>query len=107
MKPEVKEFKDDVELMQEVKEQSKRGISKEDLYVMSHDDDRTERVANKMSANKLGEGLESSVGKVFNKKGDELRAELKGLGFTQEEASEYENKLDHGSILLINTESKS
>lgn len=104
MKPVVKEFQDDVALMQEVKLQSQKGISKDNLYVISHDDDRTDRVAGNVDANKVGvseEGLETAVGNLFRKKGDELRAKFKELGFSQEEASELEEKLDHGKILLL------
>jgi hypothetical protein len=105
MKPVVKEFKDDIELKKEVKSLSEQGVSKDNIYVMSHDDDRTDRVADSISAGKLGEGLSTEDGKVFTKKGDELRAQFKELGFTQEESNEMEKKLDHGTILLINTQS--
>ncbi|MFD2209607.1 general stress protein [Virgibacillus halophilus] len=105
MKPTVKEFKDDVELKKEVKKLSEQGISKDKLYVMSHDDDRTDRVADSIAAGKLGEGFTTESGNVFTKKGDELRAQFKELGFTQDEANEFEKKLDHGTILLINTAS--
>lgn len=104
MKPTVKEFQDDKELMQEVKNQADSGVKKENLYVISHDDDRTDRVASKVDANEVGlgeEGLSTSVGNIFRKKGDELRAKFKELGFDQPEASSLEEKLDHGKILLM------
>ncbi|MEN1970223.1 general stress protein [Lentibacillus sp. N15] len=104
MNPIVKEFQDDVALKNEVKELSAKGISKDDLYVISHDVDRTERVAGKVDANTVGineEGLGTAVGNIFRKKGDELREKFKELGFTQEKANELEAKLDHGEILLI------
>jgi hypothetical protein len=105
MKPAVKEFQDDVELKKEFIKLKEQGVSKENLYVMSHDDDRTDRVADNISAGKLGEGLETAEGRVFTKKGDELRAQFKELGFSRDEANEFEKKLDHGTILLINTAS--
>lgn len=104
MKPTVKEFQDDKALMQEVKTQAANGVKKENLYVMSHDDDRTDRVAGKVDANEVGlqeEGLGTAVSNIFNKKGDELRAKLRELGFDQSESSNLEEKLDHGKILLI------
>lgn len=107
MRPAVKAFKDDVELKKEIDRVEKQGVSKTHLYVMSHDDDRTDRVADAISAGKLGKGFSTAHGNVFNRKGEELRRELKELGFTQEEANMYEEKLDHGSILLINTNDKS
>lgn len=103
MKPIVNEFKDDVELKKEIDRLAEKGVSKNNLNIMSHDDDRTERVADSISAGKLGEGFSTEQGNTFNKKGDELRAQLKELGFSQNEASDLEEKLDHGTILLINT----
>ena len=106
MKPVVEEFKDDTELMNVVKSLSSKGVSKENLYVLSHDDDRTDRVADKVDANKIGineMGFDTYVSNIFSKKGDELRSQLKELGFSQQEANNYEEKLDQGTILLINT----
>lgn len=104
MKPIVKEFQDDLELLNEVQLQSLRGIPKENLYVISHDDDRTNRIANKVNANTIGikeEGFKVAIENIFRKKGDELRAKFKEIGFTDLEANELEEKLDHGKILLI------
>lgn len=104
MKPMIKEFQDDKELMKAVKIQAANGVSKDNLYVISHDDDRTDRVAGKVDANKVGineESLQTAVGNIFRKKGDELRAKFKELGFDQAEAGQLEEKLDHGKILLM------
>lgn len=104
MKPIVKEFQDDQALIQEVEALAQKGVKKENLYVMSHDDDRTDRVAGNVDANQVGlseEGLTTAVENIFRKKGDALRAQFKELGFTQLEAEELEEKLDHGEILLI------
>ena len=104
MKPIVKEFQDDMELVEEVKLQANKGISKDHLYVISHDDDRTKRVAEKVNANEIGiqeEGLKVAMENMFNKKGNELRNKFEEIGFNAQEASELEEKLDHGKILLI------
>lgn len=104
MKPIVKQFQDDKALMQEVKTQADNGVKKENLYVMSHDDDRTDRVAGNVDANEVGmseESFRTAVGNIFRKKGDELRAKFQDLGFDQSEADELEEKLDHGNILLL------
>jgi len=45
MEPAVKGFTDDTKLIHEVKSLTAKGVSKEHLYVMSHDDDRTNRVS--------------------------------------------------------------
>jgi hypothetical protein len=104
MKPTVKEFYNDKELISEVEMLASKGIDKKNLYVLSHDDDRTERVADNANANEIGikeVGLDTVVGNVFMKKGDELRTQMQEFGFTQHEAELYEDKLDDGKILLI------
>lgn len=104
MKPIVKEFQDDLALVAEVKAQADKGISKDNLYVVSHDDDRTKRIADKVNANEIGvkeEGLKVAIENMFNKKGDELRNKFEEMGFSQDEAGELEEKLDHGKILLL------
>lgn len=103
MEPVVQEFTDDVELKKEIERLAEAGKNKNNLYVMSHDDDRTDRVADSVNAGKLGEEFTTEKGNVFTKKGDELRAQFKELGFHQEKANELEEKLDHGTILLIDT----
>lgn len=106
MKPVVKEFKDDTALINEVKSLAAKGVSKDDLFVLSHDDDRTKRVAESADASKIGiseVGFETYVSNIFSKKGDQLRAQMEELGFSSFEAENYEERLDHGAILLINT----
>lgn len=100
MKPVVKEFQDDVKLMKEVQRQAANGVSKDNLYVVSHDDDRTDRVAGKVEANEPDE-LGELVGARYNKKGDELRKIFQEFGFTSDEAGDLEEKLDHGTIFLL------
>lgn len=104
LKPLVKEFQDDIELVQEVEQLSKQGVDKDRLYVLSHDDDRTKRIADKVNAQEIGieeTGLKVAVENMFSKKGDELRAKLEEIGFSQQEAESLEEKLDHGKILLL------
>lgn len=97
----VQEFKDDEELKKAIDKLANEGKNKDKLCVMSHDDDRTDRVADSVKAGKLGEGFSTEKGNVYTKKGDELRAQFKELGFSQDDANELEEKLDHGTILLV------
>src|SRR5699024_1193530 len=104
MKPKVIEFHDDEKLMSEFKKLSAEGVSKEDLYVISHDSDRDKRVADNVDASTVGakeEGLGTYVKNIFRKKGDELRAQFEELGFDHTEAEVLEGKLDEGKILLL------
>lgn len=109
LKPKVKEFQDDQDVIQEVENQLNDGVSKENLYIISHDDDRTKRIANKVNANVIGleeEGMKVAMENMFNKKGDELRNKLEVIGFSEDEAAKLEEKLDHGKVLLISTNEK-
>ncbi|KEZ49336.1 general stress protein [Metabacillus indicus] len=106
MKPTVKEYTNDEVLKQDVNELKNQGIDKQDIYILSHDDERTNRVAGNADANTIGlseMGLGSAVGNIFSKKGDELRTKLEEIGFSKEEAERYEEKLDEGKILLMVT----
>ena len=106
MKPTVKEYTNDEMLKQDVTELKNQGIDKQDIYILSHDDERTNRVAGNADANTIGlseMGLGSAVGNIFSKKGDELRTKLEEIGFSKEEAERYEEKLDEGKILLMVT----
>ena len=67
----MKEFQDDQDVIQEVEKQLNDGVSKENLYIISHDDDRTKRIANKVNANVIGleeEGMKVAMENMFNKK---------------------------------------
>lgn len=107
MKPKVIEFHNDEELMQEVKNLSAQGVSKDNLYVVAHDEDREKKVADTTDASTIGigeEGLDTFVKNIFRKKGDELRAQFEELGFDHTEAEVLEGKLDEGKILLMHKE---
>lgn len=104
MKPIVQHYYDDQEVKKAVEKLSSKGIKKEDLYVLFLDDERTKRVANESNANEVNTkelGVGTAVANMFTKKGDELRTQLKELGFSQSEANGYEEELDTGKILLI------
>jgi hypothetical protein len=109
MKPVVREYTNDEQLVQDVKELQRLGVNSEDVYVLSHDDDRTDRVADHANANTIGSaetGLASTVENIFNKKGDELRNKIHEIGFTEAEAAQFEKKLDEGKVLLFVTDTE-
>jgi hypothetical protein len=108
LKPFVKKYSNDEELKKDVRSLAEKGVKKEDIYVISHDDDRTKRVAGGADANTIGlkeEDFGSAVGNLFNKKGDELRNKIHDIGFSKEDAAYLESELDEGKILLIVTNS--
>ncbi|GAA0367082.1 general stress protein [Bacillus horti] len=104
MKPVVREYMNDEKLVHDVQELANRGIDKNDMFILSHDDDRTNRVADSAEANTIGVrelGLGSAVSNIFVSKGDELRKKIEEIGLSSVEAELYEEKLDEGKILLF------
>src|SRR5699024_8183040 len=74
---------------------------------VTHDDDRTKRIADNSGANTIGmseQGVADAVKTAFKKKGDELRNKLQNIGFDENQAKQYEAELDKGDVLLIVTE---
>jgi Heat induced stress protein YflT len=109
MKPYLREYANDEKLQEDIQLLSTKGVSKNNIYVLSHDDDRTKRVSSKVDANTIGLSemdAKSAVGSLFSKQGDELRAKLQDIGFSQEEAEDFEEDLDEGKIFLIVTETE-
>ncbi|MBG9822897.1 general stress protein [Bacillus safensis] len=107
MKPVVREYSNDETLQKDVEQLKALGVAREDIYVLSHDDDRTERIASNTDANTIGSrevGLKHAVGNIFSKKGDELRNKIHEIGFSKEEAETFEEHLDEGKVLLFVTD---
>ncbi|GAA0420274.1 MAG: general stress protein [Bacillota bacterium] len=106
MKPFIKEYTNDQQLKEAIQILKDKGIHKEDVYVLSHDDDRTNRIADGADANTIGireMDIGHAVGNLFSTQGDELRTKLTEIGFSQAEAENYEEDMDEGKVLLIVT----
>lgn len=106
MKPFIKGYLNDEHLKTDVSILRDKGVDKDDVYVLSHDDDRTSRVAGGAEANTVGINemdFKEAVGNLFNSKGDELRTKLEEMGFTEAEAENYEEEMDEGKIFLMVT----
>ncbi|SEQ78213.1 general stress protein [Piscibacillus halophilus] len=102
--PFVREYTNDEQLVKDVQKLKENGIDQTDVYVLSHDDDRTERIASNARANTIGfseQDVKNFLSNMFNQKGDELRTKLQEMGFSEEEANKYEEDLDEGKVLLI------
>jgi len=107
MKPMIREYSNDEKLMQDVKSLQDNGIHPTDIYILSHDDDRTKRIANNVDANTIGfseQDFTNIIRNIFSKQGDELRTKLQEMGFSKSEAEEYEEDMDEGKVLLILTD---
>ncbi|WP_298788605.1 general stress protein [uncultured Marinococcus sp.] len=102
MKPYVREYTNDEQIQHDVQTLANKGIDRNDMYVMSHDDDRTNRIAGSVHANEpTDDELNVDSANRFSKKGDELRYKLQELGFSSQEAEDLEDELDEGKVLLM------
>lgn len=106
MKPYIEEYQNEDRIEEAISDLKNKGVKSDDVYVLSHDDERTERISEKAEANTISPeetGITNAIGNFFNKKGDELRNKLSEIGFSKTEAETYEEKLDKGKVLLIVT----
>nr|WP_219914570.1 general stress protein [Thalassobacillus sp. CUG 92003] len=106
--PFIREYTNDEKLIDDVGKLKDKGISRDNVYVLTHDDDRTKRIATNADANTIGfseQDFKNAVGNMFSKKGDELRSKLQEVGFSEQEAEDYEDDMDEGKVLLIVTNS--
>lgn len=93
-----------IQAVEAVQELRNAGYLSENIYVIDHDEARTEKIAEVARANEVGieeEGALSAIANIFRSRGDELRAKIVSLGFTQSEAEFYERELDLGKVLVI------
>jgi hypothetical protein len=93
-----------VQAIEEVNRLQNNGYTKEDIYVISHDQDREDRIADAGDTNEVGlheEGLFGTIANLFRSRGDELRSKITSLGFSEAEADFYEQELDLGKVLVI------
>jgi hypothetical protein len=104
MHPLYKEFQNDQEVVDAVTEIKEKGVSEDDVYILTHDEERTKRVADNADANTVGTAdmnFGTAAKNVFRKKGDELRAKFEELGFSKDMANELEEKLDEGKVIVV------
>lgn len=85
-------------------ERLKTKVDRDDIYVITNDDYRTEKVADRAKANTVGvneTGIGDSIKNLLRKKEDKLRAKLMALGFSEEESNILEEQLDQGEIIVV------
>ncbi|AWB45989.1 general stress protein [Paenibacillus sp. CAA11] len=95
-----------VQAVETVNELRNTGYLSENIYVLAHEQDRTDRIAEAADTGEIGikeEGVFTSIANLFRSRGDELRAKIVALGFTESEAAFYEKELDLGKVLVIAT----
>lgn len=97
-----------VDSITEVQEQVRlfqdEGYLSENIFVLTHDKDRTSRIADHTDAATIGvteEGLGTAIANIFRSTGDELRAKMRSLGISLLDAERLEAEMDLDKVLVI------
>lgn len=92
------------EARQQIETYKSKGYDKDHLYILAHDKERTKRLAAQTDAEQIGiaeEGLDMAIANIFRSRGSELRAKLKSMGVSPEEAERLESEMDQDKIVVI------
>jgi hypothetical protein len=93
-----------LETRNKIAELEYQGYAKENIFVLTHDKKRTERISEHTDGNEIGifeEGILTAVGNLFRSAGDELRAKLRSVGIAKEHAEQLEAEMDNGKIVVL------
>lgn len=105
-KPFIKGYMNDEELQTDIEKLKSQNVGENDIYIISHDDERTKRITKNAGVNTIGAnemGIGDAVKGALDKKGDQLRKQLENIGFSETEAENYESEMDKGTVFLIVT----
>ena len=100
----VKIVENGLEARKEIDQFIIQGYTKDEIYLLAHDHNRSEHLTDKLDVNEVGvgeQGIFDAVANVFRSRGDELRSKMEALGLSTLEAEQYEEELDHGRLVVI------
>jgi len=99
-----RQYTNEEQFIKDVQLLESKGIEREDIYVVTHDKDRTQRLADQADINTIGMseiGVGKTVESMFKSEGDELRNKLEQMGLGEAEAKNFENELDNGKVIMM------
>ncbi|WP_160724146.1 general stress protein [Bacillus sp. USDA818B3_A] len=97
-----------VQAKKEIDQLMMQGYTKDDIYLLAHDKDRSEDLTDALDVNDISvqeQGVLDSLANVFRSRGDELRTKLESLGLSSDDAERYEEELDLGKVVVVATKS--
>jgi hypothetical protein len=92
------------EVREAVDELAQMGYVKDAIFILTHDDRRTQDLAEATDTSEIGmidEGVLTAIANLFRSQGDGLRAKMRSMGIRKRDAERFESELDKGRILLI------
>ncbi|MBP1989105.1 general stress protein [Paenibacillus eucommiae] len=93
-----------LETRKKIEDLQREGYLKENIFVLTHDKERTEHIVDHTDGNQIGvadEGVLTAVANIFRSRGDELRAKMQAMGVSREYAEHLEGELDKGKIVIL------
>ncbi|WP_042463432.1 general stress protein [Neobacillus dielmonensis] len=100
----VKVVENGVAARKEIEQFIIQGYTKEEIYLLAHDEKRSEDLSDSLEINNIGvaeQGVLDSLANVFRSRGEELRSKLQSLGIPSGEAELYEEQLDRGKVVVV------
>ncbi|WP_019720178.1 general stress protein [Heyndrickxia coagulans] len=98
-----------LEATNKITEFENEGFSKDNIYIFSHDKNRSKDLTDATETRSVGmeeQGVVDSVGNLLRERGDELRSKMQALGLSEMEAVQYEKLLDEGRVVVIATDNQ-
>ena len=93
-----------VQAKAEVEKLETQGFSRDEIYIFAHYKQREEDISDALNTEEVGvkeQGFLDSMKNLVSSRGDELRSKMEAAGLSAEEASDAENELDHGKLVVI------
>ncbi|MED4964129.1 general stress protein [Heyndrickxia coagulans] len=98
-----------LEATNKITEFENEGFSKDNIYIFSHDKNRSKDLTDATETGSVGmeeQGVVDSIGNLLRERGDELRSKMQALGLSEMEAVHYEKVLDEGRVVVIATDNQ-
>lgn len=93
-----------VQAKAEVEKLEMQGYSRDEIYIFAHYKQREKDISDALNTEEVGikeQGFLDSMINLVSSRGDELRSKMEAAGLSAEEASDAENELDHGKLVVI------
>jgi hypothetical protein len=102
----VKIVENGVQAKREIAHFMMEGFTKDEIYILAHDENRSEHLTDVLNISAIGvgeQGFFDSIANVFRSRGDELRSKLESLGLSAAAAERCEEQMDHGKVVVVAT----
>jgi hypothetical protein len=100
----VKVVEDGVAAKRAIEQLFIQGFTKNDVYVLAHDKDRSKHLTEALELKKIEvkeKGVLDLTANVLQTREEELRSKMESLGLSDSEAKQYEKELDLGSVIVV------